>query len=148
MTFAMARPLVMVVDDEAPVGRLVARVAEAAGFATSVLQRAEDFPERFRAERPDVVVLDMIMPGMDGIEIIRWLLHEHAAVPVISLSGSSPLYGEMGCKLGAAGQMRVQHLQKPFEPDQLRRMLATACAGHGGGRGDGLRSVHECPGCR
>jgi CheY-like chemotaxis protein len=64
---------VLAVDDEEQNLVLTQRVAEELGFATHTLSDAQRFMTTFVRFKPDIVVIDIVMPNMDGIEIIQWL---------------------------------------------------------------------------
>ena len=111
----MAR--VLVIDDEGPI-RLLCRVnLEAAGMEIS---EAEDGPsgvEAARAERPDVILLDVMMPGMDGWEVFGELLKDErtAKIPIVFLTARAELRDQArGLELGG-----VDYVTKPFNPLHL-----------------------------
>jgi DNA-binding response OmpR family regulator len=112
---------VLVIDDEGPI-RLLCRVnLEAAGMD---VKEAEDGPsgvEAARAERPDVILLDVMMPGMDGWEVFGELLKdEHTAkIPVVFLTARAELRDQArGLELGG-----VDYVTKPFNPLDLAQLV-------------------------
>jgi len=115
----MAR--VLVIDDEGPI-RLLCRVnLEAAGMEIS---EAEDGPsgvEAARAERPDVILLDVMMPGMDGWEVFGELLKDErtAKIPIVFLTARAELRDQArGLELGG-----VDYVTKPFNPLHLAPLV-------------------------
>jgi DNA-binding response OmpR family regulator len=115
----MAR--VLVIDDEGPI-RLLCRVnLEAAGMQVS---EAEDGPsgvEAARTESPDVILLDVMMPGMDGWEVFGELLNDErtAKIPIVFLTARAELRDQArGLELGG-----VDYVTKPFNPLDLAPLV-------------------------
>src|SRR5205807_4175831 len=67
------RGKVLVVDDEPTIGEVVGRYLERAGYDTQVAATGQEALKRAAAERPDVVVLDLMLPDLDGLEVMRRL---------------------------------------------------------------------------
>jgi DNA-binding response OmpR family regulator len=114
-------PSVLVIDDEGPI-RLLCRVnLEAAGMEVF---EAEDGPtgvEAARRERPDVILLDVMMPGMDGWEVFGELLRdeETAKIPIVFLTARAELRDQArGLELGG-----VDYITKPFDPLELAPLV-------------------------
>ncbi|MEU3984839.1 response regulator transcription factor [Streptomyces sp. NPDC026672] len=105
---------VLVVDDDPTVAEVVAGYLDRAGYA---VDRAEDGPAalaRAAAHRPDLVVLDLMLPGMDGLEVCRRLRH-HGPVPVIMLTARGDEDDRvLGLEVGAD-----DYVTKPFSPREL-----------------------------
>lgn len=112
----MAR--ILVVDDEAPVRRALARILDGVGH--DVVEAADGLEglEVYGRERPELVVVDMLMPTMDGIEMINRLqrLDENARVICISGGGHSENWGPLAVMdvLGVRGV-----IMKPFSVDEV-----------------------------
>jgi two-component system, OmpR family, response regulator ResD len=107
---------VLVVDDEPTILDVVGRYMERAGYET---YRAADGPEALRlaaAHRPDLVVLDLMLPGIDGIEVMRQL-HEApgSRIAVILLTAR----GEESDRLVGLRQGADDYVVKPFSPAEL-----------------------------
>jgi DNA-binding response OmpR family regulator len=116
-----AKPSVLVIDDAGPI-RLLCRVnLEAAGIE---VHEAEDGPsgvEAARREHPDVILLDVMMPGMDGWEVFGVLLEdeETAKIPIVFLTARAELRDQArGLELGG-----VDYVTKPFDPLELAPMV-------------------------
>ena len=112
-------PRALVVDDSHDLRRVVRRVLEAAGFDVDEARDGQAALERFRAQPADVVLTDIYMDGMDGIQFTRALAREFGKVPVIAMSGGgvvqdAPVTLEVVSRLGARAT-----LAKPFSADQL-----------------------------
>src|SRR3970040_1718782 len=107
-------PLVLAVDDEVGILRLIKLELSSQGFRVVV---AEDGAEALRIaeqQRPDIVVLDIIMPQMSGLEVMR-RLRERSSTPVILLTAKDHDEDKVrGLELGAD-----DYLAKPFNPEEL-----------------------------
>ena len=110
----MNKPLVLVVDDDHKILRLLRIELTAQGFAVSTAERGEEALQLFQLQRPDLVVLDIILPGMDGLSVLK-ALRETSGVPVILLTAKGTDSDKiMGLELGAD-----DYLPKPFNPEEL-----------------------------
>ena len=128
---------VLVIDDEAPI-RLLCRVnLEAEGM--EVLEAA-DGPtglETARAERPDVILLDVMMPGLDGWRVAEELLDDErtAEIPIVFLTARAELRDRArGIDLGG-----VDYVTKPFNPVELAPLVRDLLARVERGERDELR---------
>ncbi|NWF81273.1 MAG: response regulator transcription factor [Chloroflexi bacterium] len=105
---------ILIVDDEQPIVDLVASYLTAEGFA---VERAFDGPSALtlaRSIRPDLVILDVMLPGLDGIEVCR-RLHQETAVYVLMLTARTDEVDKLiGLSVGAD-----DYLTKPFSPREL-----------------------------
>jgi len=114
-------PHVLVIDDEAPI-RLLCRVnLEAAGMDVSEAEDGGSGLELARAELPDVILLDVMMPGMDGWQVFDELLKEEstAKIPIVFLTARAELRDQArGLELGG-----VDYVTKPFNPLHLAPLV-------------------------
>ena len=114
----------LVVDDEPDFCEFIATVARAKGYETTKVCDPREFEADYRRVLPDVVVIDMIMPHIDGFEIIEWLASERQPSKVAFVSGVSPFYARSGALLSAAkGGLEVHSLMKPVSIDQIESLL-------------------------
>ena len=111
----MARaPVVLVVDDEASIREVVRRYLQADGVEVF---EAEDGPtalKMFEAHRPDVVVLDVMLPGLDGIEVLRRLRTRSDVYVVMLTARTEETDRLIGLSVGAD-----DYVSKPFSPREL-----------------------------
>ena len=85
----------------------------------------EEFRNAFRTQRPDMVALDLGMPGMDGVELIRFLAAENFAAPVLIVSAFDRRVLETAFRLGEAlGLTMVGPVEKPVRFEVLEGMLS------------------------
>ena len=108
-------PRVLVVDDEPKIVDVVRDYLTDAGFAVSVATDGPTALERARAQPPDLVVLDLGLPGLDGLDVARALQAADPPVPIIMLTARSDEVDRvLGLELGAD-----DYLVKPFSPREL-----------------------------
>ena len=105
---------VLVVDDDATVSEVVARYLRHAGFVVDVVADGTSALARALADLPDLVVLDLMLPGTDGLEVFRQL-RARAPVPVVMLTALGDETDRLvGLELGAD-----DYVTKPFSPREL-----------------------------
>jgi two-component system alkaline phosphatase synthesis response regulator PhoP len=125
-------PKVLVVDDAPDIVRLVRDYLEHAGFSVVVASNGVDALRIARTERPDLIVLDLGLPGRDGLDVTRELRHDAAvsSVPIVMLTARADESDKLvGLELGAD-----DYVTKPFSAKELvarvravlRRAQATA----------------------
>ncbi|HVX29689.1 MAG TPA: response regulator transcription factor [Nitrolancea sp.] len=116
---AMRKQLVLVADDDAPILRLVRTKLQADGYGVITAANGQEAVELVERERPDVVVLDIMMPVMDGMEAMQ-RIRESSSVPIILLTArSGPTDKIRGLDSGAD-----DYVTKPFNPDELAARVA------------------------
>src|SRR5246127_2795450 len=110
------RGSVLVVDDEPTITEVVARYLNRAGYRTHVAATGREALDAAAAQRPDLVVLDLMLPGIDGLEVMRRLRdHDRHRVAVILLTAKSEESDRViGLRLGAD-----DYVVKPFSPAEL-----------------------------
>jgi DNA-binding response OmpR family regulator len=105
---------VLIVDDEPSIIKFLEIKLKTSGYAVSVSNNGVEAINLFQAEEPDLLVLDVIMPGMDGFETLKQI-RAMSSVPVIILSARETNTDKIkGLKMGAD-----DYLSKPFNPDEL-----------------------------
>jgi DNA-binding response OmpR family regulator len=126
----MAR--ILIVDDEPEIIRLVADYLSAAGFTTDTARNGHDALMRAGTDPPDLVVLDLGLPGMDGLDVTR-TLRRASDVPIIMLTARDDETDKLiGLELGAD-----DYMTKPFSPRELvARVRAVLRRRAGAGQSD------------
>ena len=108
------RPRVLVVDDDAALAEMLTLVLRNEGFVSQIVTRGDDAMGAFRAFRPDVVLLDLMLPGKDGIDVCREIRAE-SGVPIVMLTARSDTIDVVvGLESGAD-----DYVAKPFKPKEL-----------------------------
>jgi two-component system, OmpR family, response regulator ResD len=110
------RGSVLVVDDEPTIAEVVARYLERAGYRTRIAGDGLEAIEAAARQRPDLVVLDLMLPGIDGLEVMRRLReHDRDRIAVILLTAKGEESDRViGLRLGAD-----DYVVKPFSPAEL-----------------------------
>ncbi len=122
---ASADPLVLIIDDHRDTREMYAQVLELYGYSTSEAGNGFEALERANAAISDVIVTDVGLPGMDGIELCRRLRADEATsrIPIIALTGfSQAAVAERARTLGIA-----KILVKPCSPDLLLAEIEAVC---------------------
>jgi len=110
--------MILVVDDEAPVRATIARALVELGYAVREAADGGEALAAVREESPSLVILDYVMPGMDGTEVAREIASIDATLPVIFSTGHAALRA-----LRSAAGEDVKVLEKPFTLDELDALL-------------------------
>ena len=104
----------LLIDDEPAFGRFIAHAAEVGGYKAHLTISAEPFMEKYRELRPDAVALDLQMPHVDGVQLLRFLSEEKCTAPVIIVSGFDRRVLDSSMRLGTAlGLNMVGPIEKP-----------------------------------
>lgn len=121
----MPQPRLLLIDDEPALAEFLANAAMACGFEPIITARDEDFQEAFIANRPEMVALDLGMPGMDGVELTRFLADQSYRGPVLIVSGFDRRVLESAFRLGEAlGLNMVGPVEKPVRFEALEELLS------------------------
>src|SRR3954452_4208616 len=115
---------VLIVDDEPDICELVAEVAEMAGFAARMLTGSRGFRSALAEFKPQAIVLDLLMPGMDGVELMRELAATASRARLVLISGQDERVLNAARELGTAHGLHVEAtLEKPLNIKALRAAL-------------------------
>jgi len=108
------KPLLLVVDDDDNICQLIKLYMEKEGFAVETVQRGDDGVAAFHKIRPNMVILDVMLPGMEGWEVLREI-RKVDRTPVIMLTAKGETFDKvLGLELGAD-----DYMTKPFDPKEL-----------------------------
>jgi DNA-binding response OmpR family regulator len=111
-----SRGAILVVDDEPTIAEVVARYLERAGYGTRAVHDGPSAVAAAASSPPDLVVLDLMLPGFDGLEVMRRLQSDHdARVPVILLTAK----GEESDRVVGLQSGADDYVVKPFSPAEL-----------------------------
>ncbi|MBI5905715.1 MAG: sigma-54-dependent Fis family transcriptional regulator [Deltaproteobacteria bacterium] len=118
----MARSRILVVDDERMIRWSIQQALVKDGFAVSTVETGEEAVAQAADEPPDLVLLDITLPGMDGIEVLRRLKSQDPAITVVMLTAIEELKVVVeAMRLGA-----YDYVSKPFDLDRLRVIVQNA----------------------
>jgi DNA-binding response OmpR family regulator len=121
----MPQPRLLLIDDEPTLAEFLASAAEESGFEPVITDNDEEFRAAFLGQTPQMVALDLGMPGMDGVELIRFLADQNYDAPVLIVSGFDRRVLESAFRLGEAlGLTMVGPVEKPVRFEVLEEMLS------------------------
>ena len=105
---------ILIIDDDTKLNQLLVDFFREFGFRTITAVRPEDGLKRLRQEAPDLIILDVMLPGMNGFEVCK-TIRQSSTVPIIMLTARGMVTDKVvGLELGAD-----DYLPKPFEPREL-----------------------------
>ncbi|MGD8340709.1 MAG: EAL domain-containing response regulator [Gammaproteobacteria bacterium] len=118
------RPTLLTLDDDPSIAKLIASVGDRVGFRSTALCDADEFFASVTEQAPDMIVLDLQMPGQDGVGVLRYLADHHIEANVLLVSGMDERTMTSAEQYGVArGLTMCGGLQKPFEPEELASRL-------------------------
>ncbi|MGD2030000.1 MAG: response regulator [Desulfobacterales bacterium] len=113
---------ILLVDDEEEFVTTLAERLELRGLQARAALNGEDALQMIEADTPEIVILDVLMPGLGGLEVLRRIKAQHPKIPVILLTGrGSEKEGIKGMELGA-----FDYLMKPLNIDELIKKMQEA----------------------
>ncbi len=134
-----AAALIYVVEDDDAITKLVLAALHEFGFATEAFRHGEALLRRLRTEHPDLCIVDLGLPDIDGIELVRQITTLSSSGVLILTGRGHTVDRVMGLELGGD-----DYMVKPFEPRELvarvRSVLRRRAAGSSGGAGSGAGS--------
>ncbi|MEY0335290.1 two-component system response regulator BaeR [Providencia stuartii] len=111
---------VLVVEDEPKLGQLLYDYLQAAGYQPSILQRGDEVIDYLRQQQPDIILLDLMLPGMDGLTICREL-RKFCEIPIIMVTAKTEEIDRLlGLEIGAD-----DYICKPFSPREVVARVKT-----------------------
>ena len=117
------KPRVLVVDDDSALAEMLGIVLRADGFEPSFVLDGGRALQAFRDVKPDVILLDLMLPGLSGIDVCR-LIRAESGTPIIMLTAKSDTVDiVLGLESGAD-----DYVVKPFKPKELVARMRPGCA--------------------
>ena len=121
----MSQKRLLIADDEPDFCEFVRRVAEQAGYQVRIVTRPTEFQSAYLEFAPTRIVLDIVMPDVDGIELVQWLAAQSCSAGIMIITGYNPEFAGMAQSLGRArGLLSVKTFAKPVKVADLRAALA------------------------
>jgi CheY-like chemotaxis protein len=118
----------LVIDDEPAITALIRRIAESSGYNVVATSDPEVFKQHVRNEPPDLICIDLAMPHVDGIELMRFLAGEQCRSKLLIMSGSEPQLLHSALRLGEALGLPIEGtIPKPLRIDAMKALLANLC---------------------
>jgi len=123
---------VLVIDDEKNIRTTLQQVLESAGYEVATAVNGEDGLSKLSKSRFDMVLLDMKLPGMDGIDVLRRMRESSYETPVAIITAYGTIENAVeAMKLGA-----VDYLRKPFSGSEIKELVERILARREAGEGD------------
>ncbi|MGF1641756.1 MAG: response regulator [Rhodospirillales bacterium] len=121
----MAEQRLLVCDDEAAVGRFVRNVTEPRGYTVRLTTSGTELMAVYAEFRPTLILLDMVMPDVDGNEVINWLAGRGCTARLVIMTGYHPEYADHARILARyRGLGSATTLHKPFGIKELLSALS------------------------
>ena len=120
---------ILIVDDDADIVRIVSTMLEGRGWQVFSAANGQDALRFVSETRPDLVLLDIMMPGMNGIEVLREVHRSAPGTRVIMTTA----FGDVGSYLESMDLGACEYLNKPFETTELLAMIRNVAANEVGG---------------
>ena len=106
---------ILVVDNDAGLTQLLADFLGKQGYTIGLAENGEQLRQQYKASRPDMIILDVMLPGEDGLSLCRWLREASTRVPILMLTTrGDDIDRIIGLEMGAD-----DYLAKPFHPREL-----------------------------
>ena len=113
---------IMVVDDDPNIRELVRLYLEKEGFEVTCAERGDEAVKMFRASPPNLMLLDVMLPGMDGWQVLREV-RKVSNIPIIMLTAKDETFDKvLGLELGAD-----DYIVKPFDPKEVTARIKAVC---------------------
>jgi FixJ family two-component response regulator len=119
-----SQPTIFVIDDDAQVRRAVGRLLTSAGYRVELFSSAIQFLESTDGDRPGCLVIDLRLPGLNGIDLFNLLQTTGKTIPMVFLTG----YGDVPTSVQAMKAGAVDFLTKPVDEDELLEAIGRALA--------------------
>ncbi|CAG8863588.1 Alkaline phosphatase synthesis transcriptional regulatory protein PhoP [Pseudomonas fluorescens] len=114
-------PNILLVEDDSALSELIASYLQRNGFVVHGIGRGDHVLEQARRHRPDLVILDLMLPGLDGLQVCRLLRQESQSLPILMLTARDDSHDQvLGLEMGAD-----DYVTKPCEPRVLLARVRT-----------------------
>lgn len=120
MTESQVPSTIYVVDDDEAVRDSLRWLLEANGYAVQSFASAEAFLESYEPDRVGILIVDVRMPGMSGLELQEVLIARHAPLPIVFITG----HGDVPMAVSTMKKGAVDFLEKPFNEGDLRSIVS------------------------
>ena len=137
----MKKPLIFIVDDDPNIAKLIQLYLEQEDYEVRRFPRGDETLVAFRQEEPALVLLDIMLPGIDGWELCREI-RKISQVPIIMLSAKEETFDKVkSLELGAD-----DYITKPFDPGEMIARIKAVLRRSGSGSGSGTDDALRFPG--
>lgn len=117
---------ILIIDDERDQCDILRDIATSLGHRATIAARSLDAVALYQSVRPSLIILDMVMPGADGFEVLKALGESGCTTPVLLVSGFNPRYLESAQAIASHyGIAHLTTMRKPLHVAEVRRYLET-----------------------
>ena len=127
-------PLIMVVDDDQDLAEMLGIVLTGEGYEVNLVSRGDEVITAFESQTPDLILLDIMLPGIDGVQVCK-LIREKSMVPIVMLTAKGETQDVVAGLEGGADDYMV----KPFNPAELVARLKVRLRRSGAVSNSGLK---------
>ena len=113
---------ILIIDDEVDMCNAISNILQAEGYKTIYANDGNSGLNKVDAEKPDIVLLDMKLPGMDGLEILKKIKAKYSLMPVVMITG----YGNVNSAVELMKMGASDYISKPFDNDKIVATVAKA----------------------
>lgn len=133
-----SQKMIAVVDDDLNIAELIQLYLERDGYATQLYSNGKDFLDSLGEQTPDLILLDIMLPGVDGLEVLKGV-RKVSGIPVVMLTARGETFDKvLGLELGAD-----DYLVKPFDGKELLARIKAVLRRTGGAAGGRSAVVHK-----
>jgi FixJ family two-component response regulator len=123
----MKKPLLYIIDDEQDLSAIIAEVAEELNFDTKIMLSVDEFVTESENNIPDVIISDIVMPEINGLQLIRLLQSFPQSPLLVVMSGFGDEYFDRATEMAKAYDLKLLGtLRKPFDEQIIRSILEIA----------------------
>ena len=116
------QPSVWIVDDDASIRWVLEKALSDAGYRITAFDNASDVLRQVQSDNPDIIITDIRMPGIDGLELLRYLNDQRPSLPVIVMTA----HPDLKDALSAYRPVAFEYLAKPFDLDEAVGLVRRA----------------------
>ncbi|MFW5993764.1 MAG: response regulator [Halanaerobiaceae bacterium] len=115
----MSEKKLLIIDDEENIRKMLRQSLEAEGYQTELALNGEEGLEKVKESDYDLILLDLNLPGMDGMEVLEKFRDDNIATPVLIITG----YGSVDSAVKVMKLGAIDYLQKPFNPKDIKSQV-------------------------
>ena len=120
----MTEKHLLIMDDERDFCDFVGRIGESLAYQVTKVTDSRKFKIAYQETNPDMIVIDMVMPELDGFDLVNWLVDQKTEAKLLIITGHNPLYAKAAQMQSAAkGVRQVKAFTKPVSVSALRNAL-------------------------
>lgn len=120
----MTEKRLLIVDDVSAMGEVVGVIAEGLGYDAQIVTHANEFKQRIDSYDPTTIMLDIVMPDINGLELVKWLRERGCSAKIIVASTTNLNYAKLARSLGKGRGLDISVVEKPSQVDKLQAALA------------------------